>query len=209
MNLKALRKMSKRTIWDENHTATMKRLRDDSALTFAIHEKWAETIDAYKRVAFQRPKAASTLPDKYITLSMISAIERGEVAALRIPVSGPACADEDEAGNQAVLDSMPAPFYGMIDRKLSAGMLDCDGVVGWNEPITLNLGAVAYEVQPAALPLEVGTMPSGKMQYAIAPERGTGMARLPYGLAEVWLIVPRHVVLHHTAPTRHDPQIQE
>ena len=178
------------TVIETAENACMKLLSDNQELAALVFQKYP--ICAHmKEWVYQRPNGTiPTIVEMHVAVQLVAGVEGGLIAIVGVNFGETPSADKREDENQEKLNTLPHPFYAEFDRTTKVGLLDCDGVFGWSEPVTADTCNGEITLPPMAVPLEVGYMPAGKMLYGINQERGPGLARWAYGYESIVAFIP-------------------
>lgn len=179
-------------VWDAISEGLWKRLDDDPSLAVAVSQKW-DDVAKWSSVVTQG-HGRINLVDKLVACELAGMIEQRGGIVFTLPVGSTPRRDDDEAGNTDSLRGLVDPFHGSCVRDIAVGLLTADGIVSWDEPITLDTHGGSVTLSPGSVPLEIGSMESARCYYAGISERGPGLARWPYGDDRITVILPPHIV---------------
>ncbi len=175
------------TIWDHLHETAKARLAAAPDRKPVIEAAYEAAPHEWRAFTFQHSTRGPNLADKEVVAEMLASFTSGRLAFFFIEVGEEPGPNEDKDGNSAKLADLPDPVRAVFDTGLTVGPLDCDGFVAWGEPVIAVAGGEVITIEPRAVPLEVGYMPSGKAAYGL---RNTGLARWPYGSKEIIVALP-------------------
>jgi hypothetical protein len=185
------------TVWDHLHETAKARLAAAPDRKPVIEAAYEAAPREWRAFTFQHSTRGPNLADKEVVAEMLASFTNGRLAFFFIEVGECPGPNEDKDGNSAKLADLPHPVRAAFDPATTFWMLDCDGFLAWDEPVSAVAGEEVITIEPQTVPLEVGYMPSGKAAYGL---RNTGLARWPYGSTEiiVALPVPPHIRMKST-----------
>jgi hypothetical protein len=175
------------TAWDLEHEARKARIAASPERKRIIEAAYEVAPHEWRDFTFQHSTRGPNLADKEVVAEMLTSYTRGRLAFFFIEVGEEPSPNKDKDGNTAKLADLPHPLHAAFDTGTVVHALDCDGFVAWREPMEMVAGDKIVAVDPRAVPLEVGYMPSGKASYGL---RRTGLARWPYGSTMITVAVP-------------------
>jgi len=140
---------------------------------------------------FQKPEDGPDIYDAYVFSQVVGRMALKELALLVISVGETPRKDREVEANNAILSRLAFPFVASFVGETKG---DDDGYLAWAEPTLFGVeseddptGGETVVIQPARVPLEVGTTRSSRTFTHLA-ENG-GIARWPYGSDYIHVLV--------------------